>query len=67
MDNNYTNIININATIKYSLFLIFMYIITNNIFNNFNNIEQYNGVLIICSFSVILYYILDQYFPSCNI
>ena len=64
MDYSY---ININSGIKFIVFFLLIYYITNNIINNIKNFETYNAVLIICVFSVVLYYILDQYFPSCNL
>ena len=55
----------INKAIKFIIFFFLLYFFVNNIINNIDKMEKINGVLLICLFAVILYYILDQYYPSC--
>jgi hypothetical protein len=66
MNINY-NYININKGLKFLIFLFLLYLITSITINNYNKLEKTNSILIICTSSVVIYYILDQYFPSCNL
>jgi hypothetical protein len=66
MDINY-NYININKGFKFLIFLFLLYLITSITIYNYNKLERTNSILIICTSAVVIYYILDQYFPSCNL
>ena len=55
----------INKAVKFIIFFFLLYFLVNNIINNIDKMKKINIVLIICLFAVVLYYILDQYFPSC--
>jgi hypothetical protein len=64
MDINYTYI-NYNKTIKYLLFVLFSLVFIHHIFGH--NSDEITYVLVTCAYLTIVYYILDSYFPCCNI
>jgi hypothetical protein len=66
MDIDY-NYININSGLKFLIFFLLLYIVSSNIIDNVNNFTRINSILIICISAVIIYYILDKNFPSCNL
>ncbi len=63
---DYNNII-LNKCIKYLLNFVITYLILYCIFTNFKNLTLIQFILVICTISSVLLYILDLTFPICNI
>ena len=57
------NLININKTIKFVLFfsLILLFVIL------FDIIKDLTSIIMLCAYISVVYYILDIYYPNCNI
>lgn len=65
IDNDY---ILINKGVKYTLNFMCIYVLTlSYIYYSGNNINYNVLVLLVCTLSSIMLYILDLYFPSCKI
>lgn len=57
----------IDKIIKYTLNITLMFLFTSWIINSSDTITQNQTILIICTISTILFYILDLNFPSCKL
>jgi len=63
---DYNNII-LNKSMKYLLNFIITYLVLLFIMHNFKNITLVQFILLICTITSVLLYILDLIFPVCNI
>ena len=61
------NNIILNKSMKYLLNFIITYLVLLFIMQNFKNITLVQFILLICTISSVLLYILDLIFPVCNI
>ena len=66
MDINY-NYININKGFKFLIFFVLLFVITSSVIYNYDKLNKITSILIICASTVVISYILDQNFPSCNL
>ena len=60
-----TNYIIINRFIKYTLNFLLVYLFVTLIIYNFPEINIHLFVILICTISSVVFYILDLNFPSC--
>ena len=61
------NYILLNRGVKYILNFLFIYLFVTLIIYNFPNTNVHVFVILICTISSIIFYILDLNFPSCYI
>jgi cytosine/uracil/thiamine/allantoin permease len=61
------NYININNGYKFLIFFTLLFLVTWKTIYNIDKFKKINSILIICAFAVISFYILDKYYPSCNL
>ena len=61
-----TTNIYLNKTMKYLLNFILIYFMLLYILSNNNNLTIIQLILIFCTVSSVIFYILDLYFPTCN-
>ena len=66
MDINY-DYININNGYKFLIFFALLFVITSSVIYNYDKLNKITSILIICTSTVVISYILDQNFPSCNL
>jgi len=64
IDNNY---ITFNKAIKYTLNFLLIYLFVTLIIYNFPETNIHIFIIIICTISSIVFYILDLNFPSCYV
>lgn len=64
IDNNYINLLKVT---KYLLNFLIVYLTSVTIIYNYPSININQFILVICAVSVVSFYILDLYFPTCNI
>ncbi len=64
VDKNYINLVKLT---KYILNFLAIYLVSVGIIYNYPSVNINQFVLIICTISVVVFYILDLAFPLCNI
>jgi inner membrane protein involved in colicin E2 resistance len=62
-----TNYLILNRAIKYILNFLLVYLFVTIIIYNFSDINIHVFIILICTISSIVFYILDLNFPSCYI
>lgn len=62
-----TNYLVLNRTIKYILNFLLIYLFVTIIIYNFSNTNIHVFIILICTISSIVFYMLDLNFPSCYI
>ena len=62
-----TNYIILNRGLKYILNFLLIYLFTTSIIYNFPDLQIHIFIILICTISSVIFYILDLNFPSCYI